>query len=432
MSYKWHHNFPKIAREAGFKLRETTVGHCIDWRFIASAEPHCILSEHEYEKLDECIPHLTEVPIANLLNTRILDPAIGKYFTLAQFSIQYLSFCKQFLDDAVYEIKNSIHDLRNENEKLDKIIKKRTEEVALLHKKLQRAENMNYNHFQQSNVVYACTKCTKNFISSELLNAHMARKHVSNIRTLETVFERKSSATDTNLINTIKLELEVKQLKERLNVAEKDLLNHRSQNHSCLICSNKSNNATEGRKEKIFRSVSIQTNLTDDKDCNETEVKQFISNPLCIETLTPSVTRHLEEQAVQASEVISKSDLQSIIDEQKRLFDSWKIGETQMFNQEIETVKQHLVDAIHTIEKSERNTPIPVLNGDVWKDRYQDLEKMYEISQKQASETIASFEKAYATKLDQLQKMLLQARELEHKENPKTCQFIELTQHTFA
>lgn len=35
MSYKWNHNFPQLARESGFTLREIQKNdNNIDWRFI--------------------------------------------------------------------------------------------------------------------------------------------------------------------------------------------------------------------------------------------------------------------------------------------------------------------------------------------------------------------------------------------------------------
>ncbi|XP_041788792.1 zinc finger protein DZIP1L [Anopheles merus] len=416
MSYKWHHNFPKIAREAGFTIRELSVGHCIDWRFIASIDPYGIVSDKDYEKLDEFIPHISEVPIGNVLSNRILDPAIGKYFVLAQFSIQYLLFCKQFLDETVLEIRNTIQTLQDENARLEKMNKKRSEEVTQLQRKLQRAETM--EHQQHAQPIYPCTKCTKNFISSELLNAHMVRKHASNVqRTAEPTLERKPATTDTNLINTIKLELEVKQLKERLNATEKDLHLHRSKHHRCRVCSEDSSSATDRPPAKVLHSVAIQSNLTDDKDSNDEKVAQTQT-----ETMPQSEKSAIDEQRkdrAPAGDFISKSDLQSFLDEQRRLFESWKTGERQTLNQEIETVKRNLVDVIQTIEKSERNTPTPVVvdeSGGIWKERYRELEKIYETSQRQAQEAIVSFEKVYTQKVEQLEKLLREARAIERKE----------------
>uniref|UniRef100_A0A182R0H5 Uncharacterized protein n=1 Tax=Anopheles farauti TaxID=69004 RepID=A0A182R0H5_9DIPT len=76
------------------------------------------------------------------------------------------------------------------------------------------------------------------------------------------------------------------------------------------------------------------------------------------------------------------------------------------------------------MEKSERNTPVPVPDDSVWKDRYHELEKMYEISQKQARDSIAAFEKSYSQKMEQLEKLLLETRELEHKEQAKESNIV--------
>ncbi|XP_052895241.1 cilium assembly protein DZIP1L [Anopheles moucheti] len=412
MSYKWHHNFPKIAREAGFTIRELSAGHCIDWRFIASIDPYGIVSEQDYEKLDEFIPHISEVPIGSVLNNRILDPAIGKYFVLAQFSIQYLLFCKQFLDETVLEIRNTIQSLQDENTRLEKMNKKRNEEITLLQRKLQRVETMEHQHSQVTSVIYPCSKCTKNFISPELLSAHMVRKHATIVRPAETTaFDRKPSRTDTNLINTIKLELEVKQLKERLNVAEKDLHNQRTKHHRCRVCSEDSSSATEKPPAKILHSVGIQSNLTDDKDFNDKEAQTQPDTQLAVESaVVPPIQ---PKKPVHSADLISKSDLQSFLEEQKLLFESWKNDERQTLCQEIATVKQNLVDVIQNMERSERNTPVPEIEEAIWKDRYKELEKMYEISQKQTQQAIGSFEQTYTQKMEQIEKLLLQTRPLE-------------------
>ncbi|XP_053668481.1 cilium assembly protein DZIP1L [Anopheles marshallii] len=412
MSYKWHHNFPKIAREAGFTIRELSAGHCIDWRFIASIDPYGIVSEQDYEKLDEFIPHISEVPIGSVLNNRILDPAIGKYFILAQFSIQYLLFCKQFLDETVLEIRNTIQSLQEENARLEKMNKKRNEEVTLLHRKLQRVETMEHQHSQVTSVIYPCSKCTKNFISPELLSAHMVRKHATIVRPSETTaFDRKASTTDTNLINTIKLELEVKQLKERLNAAEKDLHNQRTKHHRCRVCSEDSSSATEKPPAKILHSVGIQSNLTDDKDLNDKEAQTQTDTQLAVESgAVPTIQ---PKEPVHSADLISKSDLQSFLEQQKLLFESWKTSERQTLNREIATVKQNLDDVILNMERSERNTPVPEVEDAIWKVRYKELEKMYEVSQKQTQQAIGSFEQAYTQKMEQIEKLLLQARPLE-------------------
>uniref|UniRef100_A0A182PYI7 GINS complex subunit 4 n=1 Tax=Anopheles epiroticus TaxID=199890 RepID=A0A182PYI7_9DIPT len=415
MSYKWHHNFPKIAREAGFTIRELSVGQCIDWRFIASIDPYGIVSEKDYEKLDEFIPHIAEVPIGSVLNNRILDPAIGKYFVLAQFSVQYLLFCKKFLDETVLEIRNTVQSLQDENVRLEKLNKKRTEEVILLQRKLQRVETMEQ---QYAKAIYPCTKCTKNFISSELLNAHMMRKHASIAqRPVEHTFERKPATTDINLINTIKLELEVKQLKERLNAAEKDLHMHRTKHHRCRVCSEDSSSATERPPAKVLHSVAIQSNMTDDKDSND-KIAQTQTDTLTRSVECETVAEEVPRERAHDCDLISKSDLKSFLEEQKSLFENWKKEERQTLNQEMESVKRNLVNVIQTMEHSERNTPTPVVDdSNIWKDRYHELEKIYQNSQRQCQESVASLENVYAQKMKQLEQLFQKSIVQERKES---------------
>lgn len=174
------------------------------------------------------------------------------------------------------EIRNTAQDVQKENNRLEKICRKKNEEIVSLHRKLQRVEN---THAQQ--VIYPCSKCTKNFISLELLNAHMARKHAEKMvgsSDSKQSAGRKLSETDSNLINTIKLELEVKQLKERLNAAEKDLMDQRSRDHHrCHGCSDERVKDRERKSKPVeWHSVGIQSNLEDAKDVNEKEVQTNI------------------------------------------------------------------------------------------------------------------------------------------------------------
>ncbi|XP_058825721.1 cilium assembly protein DZIP1L-like [Topomyia yanbarensis] len=422
MAHKWNHNFPKIAREAGFTIRELSTGHCIDWRFIASIDPYAIVGEKDYEKLDEFIPHLSEVPIGSVLQNRILDPAIGKYFILAQFSIQYLLFCKQFLDETIVEIRNSAQDVQRDNSRLEKMCRRKNEELSALHRKLQKVEN------QTQQMVYPCTKCTKNFISMELLNAHVARKHVelgtSTTNELKSGTNRKLSETDTHLINTIKLELEVKQLKERLNAAEKDLMDQRSREYHCHGCSREVRTGDRDQNDHCrsnidHHNVGIQTNLEDTKDVNEQEVQTSKSEiSPCVSTrASPSPTRH----QLPPLDYISKTDLEAIVREQKEQFESWKALEREKFNQEIENVRQNMTDALRELEQRDRinatvashnHSMLPVEQNpaldSIWKERYHELERMYQNSQKQVRETVENVELVYEDKIKQFERMMEQ------------------------
>ncbi|KAL5273040.1 DZIP1 family protein [Megaselia abdita] len=193
-----------------------------------------------------------------MLDTNILDPGIGKYFILSQLAIQYLLFCKKFLDETVTTLRESLCESQLENANLKKLNHENNNELLQLHKKFQQMETIN-------EVVFPCSLCTKNFISNDMLNTHMKRKHGKNDEP-----DSCSRDKDRNLINAIKLELEIKQLKERLNVAEKSI--HEKSVSNTVIEGNSIGVQIENRHE--MKNVGIQSNLEEPKEKDEEEVRK--------------------------------------------------------------------------------------------------------------------------------------------------------------
>ena len=342
--------------------------------------------------MDEFIPHISDVPIGGVLTNRILDPAIGKYFILAQYSIQYLLFCKQFLDETVVEIRNSVADVQRHNLKLEKLCKKRNDEIVNLTKKLQNS---------QKDIFYPCTKCTKNFISHELLQAHLNRKHFE---------DPKAPEKDSNLINTIKLELEVKQLKERLNVAEKDLHRHDRALHEPNSGSS-SLPVQEFKKTVEKSSVAIQS---DEFVAFEKEVQTYFQEPE--RPQTPQ---------------ISKEDLANVVKSQQIMFEEWKNEERKKFQNEISEMKHNFEETFKNIEKKEKspsNLQVPQMklaneDQNLWKMRCHEMEKMYQDSQKQMNETVSNMENVYANKMKEFEKFMEKTKhEMENKKTYSTRQ----------
>lgn len=191
-----------------------------------------------------------------MLDTNILDPGIGKYFILSQLAIQYLQFCKKFLDETVTTLRESLCESQMENANLKKLNHENNNELLQLHKKFQQMETIN-------EVVFPCSLCTKNFISNDMLNTHMKRKHCKNDEP-----ETCSRDKDRNLINAIKLELEIKQLKERLNVAEKSIKEKSSSN---LIVPEGNSIGIQIENQSEMKNVGIQSNLEEHKEKDEEE-----------------------------------------------------------------------------------------------------------------------------------------------------------------
>lgn len=407
MSYNLFHNLPELARKGGFALCDGSdeKNDEIDWRFIgefssftrcdsfkiiqisASIDTSQIIRESDFEKLDQCIPFLIRSSIGNLLNVRILDPAIARIYVISQLGLQYLLFCTKFLDKSVYSLRENIFNYQKTTVKLEETIAQRDEEIAQLQKKLKRQDALN----QQ---IFACTKCTKNFLSAALLDNHIQRKHPP---------VQESKDKDSNLINTIKLELEIKQLKEKLNVTEKELVDVAKKEP--MECENCKRNAG-----KMFQSVAIQSNF-EEKEKDDVE----------------------------------KDAISELLKNQMRNFEQWKHEEEARYREEIIELRTKLDDTIQMMkqnvsEKVKENPPSPAprhlivpeklvesskSDDTLWKSRYKELEKMYEDNQQRMALTVKSIEATYNEKMSKFEesvKNLTEEREKFHSNVKKNVE----------
>lgn len=66
----------------------------------------------DYDMLLKLIPKLIEAPMLSVLNASVLDPSVSSVFRLSQLGLQYLSFCLQFMDHTLYELKTTMHQLQ--------------------------------------------------------------------------------------------------------------------------------------------------------------------------------------------------------------------------------------------------------------------------------------------------------------------------------
>ncbi|EDW98933.1 zinc finger protein DZIP1 isoform X1 [Drosophila yakuba] len=244
--------YPQMVRETGFKLRQYRDGP-LDWRLMGSYETERILREQNFELVDKALAHLSEAPLGTVLETHILDSGIAKYFVMSQYAIQYLMCCRTYLDECVTDLREAHTTAQEEIATLRKSLSESNNEVVQLHKRITQIEAIR-------EVVYPCHLCTKNFISNEALNVHIGRKHrVASPPSLTSATGKekdRDKATDVHLINTIKMELEIKQLKERLNAAERNIKERST-----------GSKRVSPRQEQ--RTVGIQSNLAEPKEKDE-------------------------------------------------------------------------------------------------------------------------------------------------------------------
>lgn len=333
---------------------------------------------------------------------RILDPAIAKFYVSCQLGLQYLVFCTKFLDQTVFTLRETVFEAQKKTLKLEGILESRDEEILLLEKKLQKQEVLHRK-------VYPCTRCTKNFISSELLSVHMTRKHKHNEESKSIVDK------DSNLINTIKLELEIKQLKERLNNSEKELMDNR------------------------------RVPVKECKKCRENSLKQFINVGI-------QSNFEVKEKDEKEKDYIEKKELQDIMSRQLKQFEEWKITEEQKYSSEILDLRTKLNKTIELLKQKEEIvvTPMSISEKCVgtnrqiliekmtqvaaepepenhWKLRYQELEE----NQRKISSSVVHIEKMYSEQIRKIENSVQHLRD-EKVNSPEIVPLPSVRQHVEA
>ncbi|XP_034114334.1 cilium assembly protein DZIP1L isoform X1 [Drosophila albomicans] len=393
MGYKG--NFPQIMREAGFKLRQYRDGP-LDWRLMGAYETDRILREQNFEMVDDALQHLSEAPLGTALETHILDSGIAKYFIMSQYAIQYLLYCRTYLDENVGELREAHATAQQEIAKLRQSLGESNNEVIQLHKKITQIEAIR-------EVVFPCHLCTKNFISNDALNVHIGRKHRVGTPTtnLPGGSGSKDKDNDVQLINTIKMELEIKQLKERLNAAERNIKERStSSRHHASPRQDQSTGTTQ------VRTVGIQSNLAEYKEKDE----------------------HSSEAI--GSEASERKEQLHGLAERLSNFEVWQTQLKQSNDQFIQDINHKLEDLSHALEQTKlrAESKITTVAAATTEDRVatpclEDLERILsekvaeigKVSANKLEEVVYQLEMGYKEKLEALEREL--KRLTEHKES---------------
>ncbi|XP_017844919.2 zinc finger protein DZIP1L [Drosophila busckii] len=319
MGYKG--NFPQLMRAAGFKLRQYRDGP-LDWRQMGSYEVDRILREQNFELVDEALQHLSEAPLGTVLEAHILDSGIAKYFIMSQYAIQYLLCCRTYLDESVGELSEAHATAQQEIANLRHSLSESNNEVVQLHKRITQIEAIR-------EVVYPCHLCTKNFISNEALNIHITRKHHVGAPTGVATVVARDKDNDVQLINTIKMELEIKQLKERLNAAERNI-KERSSGSKQQSVSQSQSRQDQATATISMRNVAIQSNLAEYKEKDELNIGQ-------------------DSDASERKEVLNG------LVERLSSFEAWQAQLKASNDQFIEDINERLEGLTHALELTKRH-----------------------------------------------------------------------------
>ncbi|KAJ8951822.1 hypothetical protein NQ318_019796 [Aromia moschata] len=236
--YRWHFDYVRLAWDAGFSFEKYKYPN-LDKNKICLVDVDRVVRERDVASIERFIPTVVQY-ILESDQAEVLDTNFVKLFRMSQLSVEYLLFCKKYLDNTVEnkELKLFTQDLENHVTTLTK----------------------------QNNLIatFKCEKCSKAFSTEEYLYSHIKRRHTEE--------NRASTNTETDTLQS-----EIKELKERLNTTEK-LLQEKEENMEKAITNL---NADESKirvdeiqekfekfREKVendLKILQIQKNFYEDK-----------------------------------------------------------------------------------------------------------------------------------------------------------------------
>lgn len=182
--------------------------------------------------------------------------------------------------------------LRYNYKRLEEEHYKAQEKIQLLQCQSKRSSLVgNEEMLASTSTLHACEHCTKNFLSEDLLRAHNIRKHIG-----KECPEQQHE----------KLQSELKQLKEKMNAAEKEILQINSNNNNNEIPTTKTSEATETmcsvcskKSEMAVSSVAVQ--------CDDEETIEKLQPTDAIAIVEAEKFQNKPNETPVESEIISAS-----------------------------------------------------------------------------------------------------------------------------
>ncbi|KAF7996787.1 hypothetical protein HCN44_002433 [Aphidius gifuensis] len=214
----WCHDFPKLARESGFYFNMHRTKVRVDWNRISTIDIDSVIRDRDFLTIDENVNNVVDYSLENEYDVKILDPNFVKLFRLSQLAVEYLLYCKQYLDHSVIILKDELRLKLEENGKLKKDLLTAEENIQELKDKFKDKQKYIEAKFSDSHgEIHKCPQCPKTFISSVFMNSHLTRRH-SNVTISSPEHEKYRAEAE-------KLNNEIKNLKERLNETERLIRN---------------------------------------------------------------------------------------------------------------------------------------------------------------------------------------------------------------
>ncbi|XP_006609158.1 origin recognition complex subunit 1 isoform X2 [Apis dorsata] len=329
---KWCHDFPKLAKESGFYFNMHRSRIRVDWNRISNIDIDRIIKERDFHSIDENINNVIDYCLESEYDVKILDPNFVKLFCLAQLAVEYLLYCKQYLDHSVMILKDELKLKIEENVKLKKEIATLEEIVKHMKEKVKEKSKLIETKIGDTNgEIYKCPHCPKSFISSMFVSAHIIRRHTYT----SDLYMSVSPIHEHYRNETEKLHNEIKNLKERLNETEKVI-----RNESERICDKKILNYNKKQTENEIENLKYDNN----KSKEHSEYKEYQEEIKNLKIMLFDEIHNLRQKENIMYERTSETNVQALISQQEKEFQKLKNQLLDKFTPDIESMHTKLYD----------------------------------------------------------------------------------------
>ncbi|XP_032663386.1 zinc finger protein Dzip1 isoform X2 [Odontomachus brunneus] len=224
--------------------------------------------------------------------------------TLAQLSVEYLLYCKQYLDHSVIILKDELRLKIEQNVAMKKEITSLEETIRSMKEKLkEKSKFIETRVGDSTGEIYKCPHCPKTFVSALFVNAHVARRHsyISDMRmSTSPVHEHYRAETE-------KLHNEIKTLKERLNQTERVIMNE-------------SDKLLDNTERNYVRNMSKnESNVVTTDKAEQRRYQEDISS---LKNMLFNEIRALREKEQNVNESILEANVKTLIGQQEREIES--------------------------------------------------------------------------------------------------------------
>ncbi|KAL4704996.1 hypothetical protein ACJJTC_009784 [Scirpophaga incertulas] len=384
--FELHHNFPKIADEAGFSFKVHRHRIHIDWNKIRHIDIEILIRERKFFLIEQHLNDILDCILESEFDVRILDEGVLKMFRLAQLAIEYQQFCRHYLDRSVYVLRGEINSLAQELEVTKKELKDREEEIRRLKRKTKHSYRtpLPYGNDNIATMILKTLTGKNDFFSASLTGDSL---QYNKCRFCEKVF-----------MNQLYLK------------------NHISRRHSHII---------EAPEKDVNESIPQPHNSNNNKLSDEIlelklklqemeNVMKTVNKQECFEVTNQNVLNNTEEisnKLMKDAEVCTNEEI-NVLDK----IEEWKREEDEKHKKEINTLRLQIIETINSLK--EKDTPTLQLTHK--NEERQIIEELNSTINKQGAEILS-------LKQELIESRMQKEKEQAERRNESALQMMEWT-----